>query len=208
MPEQVESFGALLRRTRVLCGLSQEELGKRSGITARSISNLERGCSRPRGNTLRELIKALDLDEDRASGFRYAATTSTRCGIGPRNGCHLPREEGAPYEEATSRKEAAPHEEEGLLSDSEVVSTLRRLSLADPARWEPRITATLLAACSGQPSAVRLLGAVLAVQPELPLAALAERLSHDDRRHALLHRRLLLAKARTSPEGLSACRKP
>ncbi|MFE6049594.1 helix-turn-helix domain-containing protein [Kitasatospora sp. NPDC056446] len=170
MSEQVESFGALLRRTRVLQGLSQEELGKRSGITARAISNLERGCSRPRGNTLRELIKALDLDQDHAAGFLHAATRSTRYGDGHRNDFQLP------YEEA------------GLLTDSEVVSTLRRLSLTDPTRWEPRVTETLLAACSGQPSAVRLLGAVLAVQPELPLAALADRLCHDDRRCALLPR--------------------
>ncbi|MFG2848360.1 helix-turn-helix domain-containing protein [Kitasatospora sp. NPDC101155] len=170
MSEQVESFGALLRRTRVLHGLSQEELGKRSGITARAISNLERGCSRPRGNTLRELIKGLGLDGDHASGFLHAATTPARCDPGHQDGFLL------------------PDEEKGLLTDSEVVSTLRRLSLADPARWEPRITATLLAACSGQPSAVRLLGAVLAVQPELPLAALADRLSRDDRRRTLLHR--------------------
>ncbi|MBD0672194.1 hypothetical protein BU198_16145 [Streptomyces sp. CBMA156] len=167
----MESFGALLRRTRILHGLSQEELGKRSGITARAISNLERGCSRPRGNTLRELIRALDLDPDHASGFLHVATRSCHGDAGHREDFSLIYE---------------PAEEAGLLSDSEVVTTLRRLSLTDPTRWEPRVTATLLAACSGQPSAVRLLGAVLAVQPELPLAALADRLRHDDRRCVLL----------------------
>ncbi len=37
------TFGELLRRSRVATGLTQEELAERAGLSARGISDLERG---------------------------------------------------------------------------------------------------------------------------------------------------------------------
>jgi predicted ATPase/transcriptional regulator with XRE-family HTH domain len=54
------SVGALLRRARLLAGLSQEELAGRAGISARAVSDIERGVHRaPRGATLGLLADAL-----------------------------------------------------------------------------------------------------------------------------------------------------
>ncbi len=63
------SFGALLRRHRLACGLSQEELAERAGLSRRGISDLERGARRtPHPATLRRLAEALNLvAQDHAS---------------------------------------------------------------------------------------------------------------------------------------------
>ena len=47
------SFSTLLKRYRQAAGLSQESLAARSGLSARAISDLERGINRtPRYDTL------------------------------------------------------------------------------------------------------------------------------------------------------------
>jgi tetratricopeptide (TPR) repeat protein/transcriptional regulator with XRE-family HTH domain len=63
------AFGTLLRRFRIACGLTQEELAERAGLSVRGISDLERGLSKtPRLITLRLLMEALRLSaDDRAS---------------------------------------------------------------------------------------------------------------------------------------------
>src|SRR3954447_15132379 len=51
------AFGDLLRAYRVAAGLSQETLAARAGLSARGISDLERGTRRaPRSETLRRLV--------------------------------------------------------------------------------------------------------------------------------------------------------
>jgi transcriptional regulator with XRE-family HTH domain len=58
-------FGALLRRYRVGAGLTQEDLARRSAMSARGISDLERGVRRvPRRDTIARLALALGLSED------------------------------------------------------------------------------------------------------------------------------------------------
>lgn len=55
-------FGELLRRHRMERGLSQEELAERSGLTARTIANLEHGrTARPYRRSVRSLADALTL---------------------------------------------------------------------------------------------------------------------------------------------------
>ncbi|HYO30149.1 MAG TPA: helix-turn-helix domain-containing protein, partial [Thermomicrobiales bacterium] len=59
-----ESFGDLLRRLRAAAGLTQEELAERSGLSARGISDLERGVkTRPHFETVRLLTEALGVGE-------------------------------------------------------------------------------------------------------------------------------------------------
>ncbi len=55
-------FGDLLRRHRQTAGLTQEELAARTGLSARGLSDLERGVRvLPRKDTLRLLLEALGL---------------------------------------------------------------------------------------------------------------------------------------------------
>jgi len=61
MTEKI-SFSTLLKRYRQVAGLSQESLAARSGLSARAISDLERGINRtPRYDTLELLSSALSL---------------------------------------------------------------------------------------------------------------------------------------------------
>src|SRR5579863_5258083 len=64
-----ESFGALLRRYRITAGLSQEVLAERAQMSARGISDLERGLRRfPQPATVTQLMDALQLaPADRAA---------------------------------------------------------------------------------------------------------------------------------------------
>ncbi|MCX2732767.1 helix-turn-helix domain-containing protein [Saccharopolyspora sp. NFXS83] len=57
-------FGPVLRRRRAGAGLTQEELARRTGISARAIGDMERGrVARPQARTLRALAAALATDE-------------------------------------------------------------------------------------------------------------------------------------------------
>jgi predicted ATPase/DNA-binding XRE family transcriptional regulator len=63
--EQHAAFGDLLRHARQTAGLTQEELAERAGVSARAVSNLERGINRsPRRDTMLLLADALDLPMD------------------------------------------------------------------------------------------------------------------------------------------------
>jgi len=61
-------LGELLRRCRVAAGLTQEELAEQAGLSARGLSDLERGVHRaPHQDTLQRLAQALRMNEvDRA----------------------------------------------------------------------------------------------------------------------------------------------
>src|SRR5262249_20321253 len=69
-----EPFGLLLRRYRKAAGLTQEALAERAHLSARAISDLERGRNvRPRADTLALLGEALDLPEPARTQFAAAA---------------------------------------------------------------------------------------------------------------------------------------
>lgn len=71
-------FGDLLRRFRLAAGLTQETLAERSGISARAISDLERGMkNRPQKETVRLLAGALDLRTDDRLLFEQIARRRT-----------------------------------------------------------------------------------------------------------------------------------
>ncbi len=63
--DQTLDFAASLRQARRGAGLSQEDLAERAGLSARGISDLERGVIRaPRRDTLDMLANALELSRD------------------------------------------------------------------------------------------------------------------------------------------------
>ena len=67
-------FGLLLRQLREAAGLTQEELAGVARMSARAISDLERGVSRSaRPETVRRLAAALGLPDDMRAAFRQAA---------------------------------------------------------------------------------------------------------------------------------------
>ncbi|HET6315520.1 MAG TPA: AAA family ATPase, partial [Chloroflexota bacterium] len=71
-------FAALLRRHRVLAGLSQEALAERARLSVRGISDLERGVRRsPHPSTVVRLADALQLDTAARASLLLAATTSS-----------------------------------------------------------------------------------------------------------------------------------
>lgn len=73
------SFGALLRDRRLAAQLTQEELAERAGISARSVSDIERGISRaPQKATVRLLVDALGLKSEERDVFESAARASRR----------------------------------------------------------------------------------------------------------------------------------
>jgi predicted ATPase/DNA-binding XRE family transcriptional regulator len=74
MEQEAPGFGRLVQRYRLAVGWTQEELAERAGLSARAISDLERGVkSQPRLDTVRRLAQALQLDEETAPHFRRAA---------------------------------------------------------------------------------------------------------------------------------------
>jgi transcriptional regulator with XRE-family HTH domain len=71
---QPHSFGELLRTYRTAAGLTQEELAARAGMSARGISDLERGARRtPYRGTVDLLAEALHLTQEERSAFLKAA---------------------------------------------------------------------------------------------------------------------------------------
>ena len=68
-----DGFGALLRKLRLARGLTQEELAERAGLSARGLSDLERGArQRPRPESFALLAEALDLDPAERAGLDRA----------------------------------------------------------------------------------------------------------------------------------------
>jgi transcriptional regulator with XRE-family HTH domain len=74
-----ESVGTLLRAYRHAAKLTMEELAEASGVSARAISDMERGHSRrPQRRTLKAIIDALGLDPDDERTLLNAAAAARR----------------------------------------------------------------------------------------------------------------------------------
>jgi predicted ATPase/DNA-binding XRE family transcriptional regulator len=72
--ETTGSFADLLKHFRAAAGLTQEELAERAGLSARAISDLERGVKlHPYPHTVGRLVTALALTEDEESRLLRAA---------------------------------------------------------------------------------------------------------------------------------------
>jgi DNA-binding SARP family transcriptional activator/tetratricopeptide (TPR) repeat protein/transcriptional regulator with XRE-family HTH domain len=71
-------LGVLLRSYRLAAGLSQEELAERSGLSARTVANMERGrTARPHPRNVRALAAALDLEEPDRAALERASRPDT-----------------------------------------------------------------------------------------------------------------------------------
>lgn len=76
MAAEAKTFGELLRDYRLARAQSQEELAERAGLSARAISDLERGLrSRPQLYTVRQLVAALELGPKERTRFEGAIKT-------------------------------------------------------------------------------------------------------------------------------------
>lgn len=74
------AFGPLLRRYRAAAGLTQEELAERASLSARAISDLERGLKRPRRETLNLLADALGTSPRKRALLEAASRPATETG--------------------------------------------------------------------------------------------------------------------------------
>lgn len=85
MPELVKSaFGSLLKQYRRAANLTQEGLAERAGISARSVSDLERGLSRmPHPDTVTLLAHALSLTGTQHAEFLAAARSQQPSPVSP-----------------------------------------------------------------------------------------------------------------------------
>lgn len=73
----VQNFALALKQLRLASGLTQEELAARSGVSVRSISDLERAISRlPHKDTVALLVKALHLPPEEAERLLRMARAS------------------------------------------------------------------------------------------------------------------------------------
>ena len=71
---EVLPLAALVRRFRLMAGLSQEALAERASLSARAISDLERGLrTAPRPETVRMLTDALALTGEQHAQLLQAA---------------------------------------------------------------------------------------------------------------------------------------
>ena len=91
------TFGALLRRYRLLAGLSQEALAERAQLSTRAVSALEQRLDRaPRAATLALLADALALSEEARAALVDAAQQSAWASRQAGVACHAEREQSAP----------------------------------------------------------------------------------------------------------------
>jgi predicted ATPase/transcriptional regulator with XRE-family HTH domain len=82
-----EALGDLLRRYRTESGLTQEELAERAAISARTVSDIERGLrTKVYRQTARRLADALDLEAEDRGAFEKAARRGAAGGAAVRSG--------------------------------------------------------------------------------------------------------------------------
>jgi predicted ATPase/transcriptional regulator with XRE-family HTH domain len=87
VPRSKATFGTLLRAHRLAAGLTQEALAERSGVSPRTIQEVEAGDVYPRRSTALSLAAALDLsDQDRDALMDVAGSRPGRRSLTPGDG--------------------------------------------------------------------------------------------------------------------------
>lgn len=114
---RLQSFGDLLKRYRLAAGLTQEALAEQAGLSAKGISDLERGARHtPRKDTLSLLVEALHLAEPECKLLEAAARR-------PKEALVLPL---VPWEPAASSSACPP-----LVGRAAELARLRRHLASD-----------------------------------------------------------------------------
>ena len=112
VPRREATFGGLLREHRLAARLTQEALSERSGVSPRTIQEVESGSVHPRRSTALSLVDALSLsDHARDELLRTAASRprqhpSTRGGVSERGGAPDVRPLHEPAAEPATREPA------------------------------------------------------------------------------------------------------
>src|SRR4051812_9837091 len=99
---QLQSLSGLLKDFRFAAGLTQETLAERAGVSARTVSDLERGLIlSPHRDTVERLVEALALSADqqtllegvvsRARGPAPPAAFTAQADSAPNGTAHQPR---------------------------------------------------------------------------------------------------------------------
>jgi len=95
-----DTLGALLRRYRERCGLTQEELAERAAASVDTLSKIERGRTRPYRHTLEALCTALALsDDERATllaAWRARSPAGVAAPLAASTSGHVPTGDGSP----------------------------------------------------------------------------------------------------------------
>jgi transcriptional regulator with XRE-family HTH domain len=87
MSARITALGVVLKHLRTEAGLSQEELAARANLSAKQISNLERGvCATAHSQTLHAIACALNLSANDRALIEAAA-----CQAGPSTSAYAPR---------------------------------------------------------------------------------------------------------------------
>ena len=80
-PQQPSHFGALVRQLRDARGWTQEKLAREADITVTSVSNVERGATKPNAETVEKIAAAFGLEpgdlDPRRLGDTVAASART-----------------------------------------------------------------------------------------------------------------------------------
>jgi non-specific serine/threonine protein kinase len=156
----VPAFGALLRGYRRAAGLTHEALAERAGLSARAISDLERGVARaPRPASLRLLAEALGLAPEARAALAAAARPATWAGApaGPGRRHNLP----APLSSFVGR-------EGDVAAVREALAGARLLTLTGPGGiGKTRLAIEAVAGLGGYPDGVWLVELAALADPAL-----------------------------------------
>lgn len=114
--QPVPTFRALLRQYRLAAGLTQEDLAEKAGLSARGISDLERGArGHPHPDTVHRLASALALDDGAREAFLRA----------------VPRLPGRHVTTPDAARRAFPLPLTSLIGREQEVATIHRWFLED-----------------------------------------------------------------------------
>jgi len=140
MSTEPYGFGDLLRRYRVAAGLTQEALAHKAGLSARGLSDLERGLRQsPHPETVRRLADALGLQRAEQAALAALAVSSQTVRTPTGRSWH-----GAPINETTPAFRDAKHgrlplqltsfvgREQELAELAHLVGTTRLVTLTGP----------------------------------------------------------------------------
>jgi predicted ATPase/DNA-binding CsgD family transcriptional regulator/transcriptional regulator with XRE-family HTH domain len=125
------SFGPLLKRYRRAAGLSQRALAGRAQLSAREISDLERGIHHaPRNETVQQLSAALGLEPEEHAAFEVAARRQRRAPSGDA----VPTVTARPGDSFRRASSLLPAQATPLLGRGEELETIRQWLVGEHVR--------------------------------------------------------------------------